>query len=300
VRCACVDIGSNTTRLLVAEPGEDGRLREVMTQRAFTKLRRAQGADGEVSPDKVAEVAEVVAVQVALAQAAGAERVHVVATAALREAANRDEVLAAVQERAGVPVRVVSGEEEARLAFAGATGSLHHPPDGAIGVADVGGGSSELVAGTVTGGVAWTASLRVGSGLLADAYLRSDPPSAAELHAVREHVAGAFEGLRPPETACAYAVGGSATSLRRLVGAVLDHDSLSRGLRVLSSAPAAEIARAYELHPERARLLPAGILLLDEAADAFGAPLSICGGGLREGVLLEELRAGAAGTDARA
>jgi exopolyphosphatase/guanosine-5'-triphosphate,3'-diphosphate pyrophosphatase len=59
---------------------------------------------------------------------------------------------------------------------------------------------------------------------------------------------------------------------------------------VLSSAPVAEVARTYELHPERARVLPAGILLLDEAAAVLGAPLSICCGGLREGVLLEELR----------
>ncbi len=291
MRCACVDIGSNTTRLLVAEPAEDGRLREVMTQRAFTKLRRAQDAEGEVHPDKVAEVAEVVAVQVALARAAGAERVHAVATAALREAANRDQVLAAVRERAGVEVRLLSGEEEARLAFAGATGSLGHAPDGLVGVVDVGGGSSELVVGTAAEGVRWSASVRVGSGLLADAYLHADPPAAAELHAVRQHVAGAFEGLDAPRPAAAYAVGGSATSLRRLVGAVLDHESLARGLRVLSSAPLAEVARAYELHPERARVLPAGILLLDEAAAVLGVPLSICGGGLREGVLLEELRA---------
>ncbi len=291
MRCACVDIGSNTTRLLVAEPAEDGRLREVMTQRAFTSLRRAQGTDGEVHPDQVAEVAEVVAVQVALARAAGAGRVHAVATAALREAANREEVVAAVRERAGVEVRLLSGEEEARLAFAGATGSLPQAPDGLVGVVDVGGGSSELVVGSVGAGVRWSASVRVGSGLLADAYLRTDPPGASELHAVREHAAGAFEGLAPPRPVRAFAVGGSATSLRRLVGVVLDHESLTRGLRTLASAPVAEVARAYELHPERARVLPAGIVLLDEAAAVLGAPLSICTGGLREGVLLEELRA---------
>ncbi len=291
MRCACVDIGSNTTRLLVAEPGEDGRLREVMAQRAFTRLARAQGSHGEVHPDKVAEVAEVVAVQVALARAAGAERVHAVATAALREAANREEVLAAVRERAGVEVRLLSGEEEARLAFAGATGSLPQAPDGLVGVVDVGGGASELVVGSVGAGVGWSASVRVGSALLADAHLRADPPGAAELHAVREHAAGAFEGLAPPRPVRAFAVGGSATSLRRLVGAVLDHESLARGLRVLCSAPVAEVARTYELHPERARVLPAGIVLLDEAAAVLRAPLSICTGGLREGVLLEELRA---------
>jgi exopolyphosphatase/guanosine-5'-triphosphate,3'-diphosphate pyrophosphatase len=289
VRCACVDIGSNTTRLLVAEPAEDGRLREVLAQRAFTRLGAAQGEDGEVPAAKLAELAEVVAAQAGLARAAGARRVRVVATAALRHAPNREAACAAVAARAGLPVCVLSAEEEARLAFAGATRSLAQPPDGLVGVVDVGGGSSELVTGTLADGVTWSASFRVGSGLLADAYLHSDPPSAAELHAVRQHVAGTFEGLDAPRPACAYAVGGSATSLRRLVGAVLDPESLARGLRVLSSAPVQEVARAYELHPERARVLPAGMLLLDEAAGVLGVPLSICAGGLREGVVLEEM-----------
>jgi exopolyphosphatase/guanosine-5'-triphosphate,3'-diphosphate pyrophosphatase len=89
-------------------------------------------------------------------------------------------------------------------------------------------------------------------------------------------------------------VGGSATSLRRLVGAVLDHESLTRGIRLLGERPAAEIAQEFELHPERVRLLPAGMLLLDAVADLLGVELRVAKGGLREGVLLAELdRAGA-------
>jgi len=158
-----------------------------------------------------------------------------------------------------------------------------------VGVVDVGGGSSELVAGTLTGGVSWSVSLAVGSGVLADAHLRSDPPSPAELDAVAEHLARVFAGLQAPRPAAAYAVGGSATSLRRLIGPVLDHDALGAGLRALTGMPVAAAARRFDLHPERARLLPAGILLLDAAARAFGAPLRICAGGLREGVVLEEM-----------
>ena len=104
--------------------------------------------------------------------------------------------------------------------------------------------------------MSWCASFRVGSGFLAEAYLRSDPPSAAELNKVRLHVAGTFEGLEAPTPPVAYAVGGSAGSLRRLVGSVLDPDALERGLRVLSSTPAAEVARRFELDLERVRLLP--------------------------------------------
>ncbi|HEV2061332.1 MAG TPA: hypothetical protein VGR12_00655, partial [Solirubrobacteraceae bacterium] len=80
-----------------------------------------------------------------------------------------------------------------------------------------------------------------------------------------------------------------AGSLRRLVGAVLDPESLERGLRVLSSMPSAEVARDFELDVERVRLLPAGMLILEEASKLLGVPLRIGRGGLREGVILEEL-----------
>jgi exopolyphosphatase/guanosine-5'-triphosphate,3'-diphosphate pyrophosphatase len=285
VRCACIDIGSNTTRLLVAER-RDGALCEVLSQRIFTRLR---GHEGAIPADLVAEVASTVASQVRLARESGAERVRVVATAAIRDAINREELCSAIARASGREVAVLSCEEEARLAFAGATRTLGHAPAGRIAVVDVGGGSSEIVVGTMAGGVRWSASLRVGSGFLADHYLRSDPPAAAELDAVRGHVAGILEGLDAPPADIAYAVGGSATSLRRLIGAVLDHETLGRGVRVLSEAPADDVARRYDLHRERVRVLPAGMLMLDAASAALGLPLHIAGGGLREGVVLEQL-----------
>jgi exopolyphosphatase / guanosine-5'-triphosphate,3'-diphosphate pyrophosphatase len=286
VRCACIDIGSNTTRLLVAESRE-GRLQEVLAQRAFTRLGSARR--GGIPSEKVAEVAELVASQVRMARECGVETIRVVATAAIRQAANRDAFCEAVEAVAGLPVRVLSGDDEARLAFAGATRTLQHVPLGEIGVVDVGGGSSELVVGTMAEGVSWSASFRVGSAFLADGYLRSDPPSVDELERVRAHVAGVFEGLDAPQPDVAYAVGGSATSLRRVVGAELNLTTLAHGLRVLGAAPAEEVARRYELHPERVRVLPAGMLLLDEAARVLGCPLRIASGGLREGVVLEDL-----------
>ena len=282
--CACIDIGSNTTRLLVADAA-DGAVREVLQQRAYTRLR----GKGEVPADRIADIAEAVATQVRLARECGAARLRAVGTAALRDAANREELVQAIERAAGVPVEILTGDEEARLAFAGATRTLGHLPLGDVGVVDVGGGSTELVVGTLADGVSWSASFGVGSGFLAEAYLRTDPPAAAELHKIREHVAGVFEGLEAPRPSVAYAVGGSAGSLRRLVGAVLDPDSLERGLRVLSSTPAADVARRFELDPERVKLLPAGMLLLEEASRIFGAPLSIGRGGLREGVILSEL-----------
>ena len=179
----------------------------------------------------------------------------------------------AVPVAAGLPVAVLSGDDEARLAFAGATRTLQHAPLGEIGVVDVGGGRPSSSSGRWRGGVSWSASFRVGSALPGGRYLRSDPPAVDELDwRARSRVAGVFEGLEPPRPDVAYAVGGSATSLRRVVGAELNRTTLAHGLRVLGAAPAEEIARRYELHPERVHVLPAGMLLLDEAARALRLP----------------------------
>lgn len=290
---ACVDIGSNTTRLLVAEPA-DGRLRELMTQRVYNQLGESLGKGERIPSHKVAETADTVATQARHAHEYGAARTSVVATAAIREAPNRDELTSAVEAGAGLQVRVLTGDEEARLSFLGATKALGAPVEGRVAVVDVGGGSTEIAIGTVAGGVDWSETFRVGSGVLTEAYVRSDPPAPAELEAVRRHVAGAFEGLEPPPVERAVAVGGSATSLRRLVGAELSHEALERGIRVLCTREVDEVARRFELDPRRVRLLPAGILTLEQVSDQLGHPLTIGGGGLREGVIIEMVAEAAA------
>ena len=283
---ACIDIGSNTTRLLAADV-RSGRLRELASQRAFTRIGKSLGNGALIPPEKIAETAEVVRTQAAVATEVGAERIVAVATAAIRSAGNRDELVDAVQEAGGMELSVLSGEEEARLSFVGATRTLVERPEGTVAVIDVGGGSSEIAIGEADGKMTWSESFRIGSGFLADSYLRSDPPSAGELEKVRRHVDGTFEGLEPPPAASAVAVGGTATSLRRLVGAELEHETLERGIRVLSSTPIAEVAERFELDAERVRLLPAGILILEAISDLLALPLRIARGGLREGLLLE-------------
>jgi exopolyphosphatase / guanosine-5'-triphosphate,3'-diphosphate pyrophosphatase len=269
----------------VADTG-NGQLRELVNQRAFTRIGKSVDAGGSIPAAKIAETADVVAKQLNVAREIGAERIVTVATAAIRHAPNREALLSAI-ERAGTEMEVLSGEEEARLCFVGATRTLLAPVDGTVAVIDVGGGSSEIAIGAPDGAMAWTESFRIGSGFLADAYLRSDPPSVGELEKVRRHVAGIFEGLVPPPADEAVAVGGTATSLRRLLGAELSHETLERGIRVLSITPIAEVAARFELDVERIRLLPAGILVLEAISDLLGLPLRIARGGLREGVLLE-------------
>ena len=196
---------------------------------------------------------------------------------------------AAIGDAAGVPVDVLSDEEEGRLSFIGATKTLGHPVEGKVGVVDVGGGSTEVILGTVRGGATEVRSWRVGSGVLADELISSDPPSAAEIRKVRDRIDDIFEGVEIDHPAQAVAVGGSATSLRRLVGAVLEYETLERGIRVLCGDPAADVARRFELDPERVRILTTGVLLLEKVSELLGQPLQIGKGGLREGVILDLL-----------
>ena len=282
----CIDIGTNTTRVLVADARE-GRLTEVLQRRSFTRLGRGLAPGGAIPAARIAENAGVVAEQVALAEQAGAQSIRAVATACIRVAANRDEFCRAMREHGGVEVSVLDGEEEARLAFLGATKTLAEPLDGRVAVVDVGGGSTEIAIGTVDGGVDWWRSFAFGSGFLADAYLGDDPPSLAQLDEVRYHAAQMLAGIAPPPVDVAVAVGGSAASLRRLVGDELGHQSLERALHELTRESAVDVAARFSLDPQRVRLMPAGLLALEATGRLLGRPLRIARGGLREGVLLD-------------
>jgi exopolyphosphatase / guanosine-5'-triphosphate,3'-diphosphate pyrophosphatase len=105
VRSACVDIGSNTTRLLVAEIDGDGVWRELMTQRAYTLIGKRTGPDGRLPEQVIANTAEVVSTQVRLAREMGADDISIVVTAAVRGAPNKDELLERVLDRTGLPIR---------------------------------------------------------------------------------------------------------------------------------------------------------------------------------------------------
>ncbi|MEA2295429.1 MAG: exopolyphosphatase / guanosine-5-triphosphate,3-diphosphate pyrophosphatase [Solirubrobacteraceae bacterium] len=287
MRCACIDIGSNTTRVLVADVA-GGHLREVFAERAFTRLGRELRRTGALPLGAVELVAAVVAEQLSSARNAGAERIRVVATAAIRQAVNGGELCRTVRERTGTGVEVLTGDAEARLAFAGAVRTHAGPLPGRIAVVDVGGGSCEVAIGTKAGGVQWSASLPVGSGSLAETSLRSDPPTAAELRSVLEQAVAAFAVLGDlPPVDHAIAVGGSATSTARIVGASIDAARVALAMERLCAAPAVEVAREHGLDPERVRLLPAGLQLLEAASGRLGVPLSVGRGGIREGTCLE-------------
>ena len=294
--CAAIDIGSNTTRLLVAEP-VDGQLKKVMEQRAYTRINKAIRDSGEIPVEKAAEVAEVVATQVRLARELGAETIRAVATAASAKRATARPSRKQIGEAAGVPVEILSErgggaallhrrDQDARPSgrrawSASSTSAAARPRSSSA--------PSPAACGRSAPGA-------VGSGVLADELIASDPPSAAEIRKIRDRIDDLFADVEIEQPTQAVAVGGSATSLRRLVGAVLEYETLERGVRVLCGDPAADVARRFELDPERVRILATGVLLLEKLSELLGQPLQIGKGGLREGVILDQLNGNANGS----
>jgi exopolyphosphatase / guanosine-5'-triphosphate,3'-diphosphate pyrophosphatase len=290
LRVACIDIGTNTTRLLVAERAGRG-MREIAAERRFTPLGAGRTGFEAIGAERSEAVARGVAEQAHRAREAGAEPIRAVATAAIRDAPDRAALLGAVRAASGLEVAILAGDEEARLAFLGAVRTLAREPAGVVAVVDVGGGSTEVAVGTASEGATWSRSAPVGSRMLADAYLHTDPPTEEHLRRVRDAADGALALLPDPPAAitAAFAVGGSANSLRRLAGSRVDADVVADALRALCDAGSAEVAARMGLDARRVRLLPAALLLLGAASTRLGHPLELTRGGLREGVAIELL-----------
>jgi exopolyphosphatase/guanosine-5'-triphosphate,3'-diphosphate pyrophosphatase len=282
---ACVDIGSNTTRLLVAEV-ENGALREIASVREFTLLGSAAAENGSIPHAKIVETAEAAAAQVDRALRLGVRLISVVGTAVLRSAPNAAELALEVERLTGFPLRVLPEAAEAELSFLGATCAAGVDGEEPVAVADVGGGSSELSVGRPGERPSWWHSMPIGSAALARACISTDPPSVEEVERCREQAAQVVRSLEPPPAGVALAVGGSANSLRLLCGECLDGPALDQALSKLAGTPTSEVAHEHGIDVRRVRLLPAGIAILAEIAALLDAPLQVARGGLREGVVL--------------
>jgi exopolyphosphatase/guanosine-5'-triphosphate,3'-diphosphate pyrophosphatase len=291
VRVGVVDVGSNTVRLLVA--GHHGpRLSAVREERAFLRVGEDVERLGWISEEKLQEAVRCVGAYARVARGLGCRHIEVAITSPGRRAANRDELAAALAQAAGAPTRVLSADEEGRLAYAGAlaaAGSVAEP----IAVCDVGGGSAEVVVGTVAG-PAWSRSLDIGSLVVRERFLDADPPGKEAVSAARDWVASELAGFAPPLPRTGLATGGTARALRRLAGSTLGRKQLSRALRKLAKRSVSELADGYGIDQLRLHTLPAGALVLAELQRRLVVPLSVSRAGLREGlaaVLLAELAA---------
>ncbi|HWO68071.1 MAG TPA: Ppx/GppA phosphatase family protein [Umezawaea sp.] len=222
-RVAAIDCGTNSIRLLVADvtTGDDGAhwLRDVHREMRVVRLGQGVDATGVLAPEAIARTRAALLDYTAVLRRKGTERVRMVATSATRDAANRDEFFAMTAEVLGVEAEVITGDEEARLSFTGAVAD-QEPEDGPFLVADVGGGSTELVLGSwdgVRGVVEAARSVDIGCVRLTERCLRSDPPTAAEVgEAVRvasDVLAEAFAAVPVAKARGWIGVAGTVTTL---------------------------------------------------------------------------------------
>ncbi len=225
---AAIDQGTNSTRLLVLADGDPPR--ELARDLVITRLGQDVDASGRLRPDALARVDATITRYARRARALGAERVHVGATSAVRDAANRDDFLALVVAATGHEPEIIGGEREAALSFTGGTLGLD-PAEGPFALLDIGGGSTEIVVGDAPGSAGPAVSAQMGSVRMTERYLRHDPPTPEELD---ELEAGIEEVLRTlgdtvlVKTARTFvAVAGTAVTVQVLAMA-LDRDDPDR------------------------------------------------------------------------
>ena len=282
MRIGVIDVGSNTTRLLVARAGSDG-----LVPLDKGKVRLSLGAEieryGAVSAVHLMAAAKAVRELAGVARRKRVVSLDVFLTAPGRQAENSAELVAALSRAAGVQAHVLTKEEEGTLAYRGAvlTADLSLPDR--IAVCDIGGASTEIGVGSPAGEPDWIESVDLGSVRLTT--------RAGDMAAEAE---AAFAHLDPPPVETALVVGGSARAARRLVGARLGEAELAEALRLVETSSPRQIARRFGVDRARTDILPAGVVLLAEVQRRLGVPLDVCSGGIREGAVLASLDALAA------
>jgi len=281
-RVAAVDIGTNSTRLLVADI-TDGRIADVERETRVTRLGQGVDERRRLLPVPIARVRNVLSDYRRMVESLGAERTLAIATSALRDAENGEAFLGEVEWSYGFSTRLLSGHDEALMMFRGVTSD--RKLDAGTVIVDVGGGSTELVAGEPDG-VRWHDSLDVGSVRLTERFLHSDPPAAEELDACAGAVRALLAQRVPDEirdaTRSAIGVAGTITSIAGLALGLQEYDrervhayelsaqALSEQLRQLASVPVAERRNMRPLDPGRAPVIVAGAVIAREALSFFG------------------------------
>jgi exopolyphosphatase / guanosine-5'-triphosphate,3'-diphosphate pyrophosphatase len=282
---AIVDVGTNTTRLLIAEVDEHRVKAEVIRVSQVTRLGAGVDRSGRLADDALSREHAVLAQFAATIASHGAERQVAVMTSAVRDAGNGPAFAEQVSARYGLDVHVLSGDEEARLTYLGATDDLGDGATGRTLVIDIGGGSTELVIGNGRS-VEFRVSTQAGVVRQADRHITTDPPPAAELDALAADVRGVLAAGVPGEQrrgiARALAVAGTPTSLAAIAQRLDPYDPARvHGFRLtaacrdqlraqLVALPLADRREVAGLHPDRAVTIIPGIVILTEVMDLFG------------------------------
>jgi exopolyphosphatase / guanosine-5'-triphosphate,3'-diphosphate pyrophosphatase len=267
---AVVDIGTNTTRLLVAEV-EDGQVVELERRTKITRLGQDVDASGRLADEAMDRVAETIAGYREVIDRVGAEKVVAVATSAMRDSENGPDFHDYLKDKFGIDARTISGDEEARLTFLGATAGRND--DRETVVIDIGGGSTEYVLGKAAGEPGFHTSTQMGSVRYTERFLRSDPPRSEEMAELADAVRAMVPEL---EAEHAIAVAGTATSLAAIDGADEVHGyrltlaACERIAAMLAGKPVEDRKNVEGLHPDRAPTIVAGAVILTESIRCLG------------------------------
>ena len=263
---AVIDIGTNTTRLLVAEREEDGDVVELERRTIITSLGQGVDATGRLSDEAMDRVSEALASYREVIDRLGVEKVVAVATSAMRDSENGPAFRDHLRERFGIDARTISGDDEARLTFRGATAGRND--DRETVVIDIGGGSTEYVVGRPAEDPSFHTSTQMGSVRHTERFLHSDPPKPEELQELADDVRATVPDVRAEH---AIAVAGTATSLAAIDGADEVHGyrlslaALERIAAMLAALPLEERRHVKGLHPDRAPTIVAGAVILTES-----------------------------------
>jgi exopolyphosphatase/guanosine-5'-triphosphate,3'-diphosphate pyrophosphatase len=276
-------MGSNSTRLLVADVS-DGKVQELTRETRITRLAQGVDSNGFLAEEAVERVLAALADYRAEIDRLGASRVTAVATSAVRDADNGADFLSTLHERFGFDAQILSGDEEARLTFLGATAARPAGGDPAL-VLDIGGGSTEFVVGVPGQDPGFHVSTQAGSVRQTERHVTADPPPREDLQALAQEVSEIFAAAVPEDlrrsTTSGIAVAGTATSVaaidqaldpydpERVHGYELELASCERILALLAELPEDERRQVTGLHPDRAPTIVAGVVILIEAMRAF-------------------------------
>jgi exopolyphosphatase/guanosine-5'-triphosphate,3'-diphosphate pyrophosphatase len=305
MRVAAIDIGTNTVLLLVAERGAGGELVAVEERATITRLGQGVDKTRRLAPEAIARTNAAIDAYAEIIERAGAKRVDVVGTSAMRDAGGGEEVRAHVKAKLGVDARTISGDEEARLTFAGALSGIGDiAPGTKVRVFDIGGGSTEVVHGarSDTGALAYAHSYDVGSVRLTERHVTNDPPTADEIAAMRASAKAAFASVPaydsdvPPVGIAGTMTTLAALSLKmatydgaRVHGLTLPVSELERVANELASVPLDVRSALPGLEPKRADVIIAGSLVALAYLEHVGAKaVTISDRGVRWG-LAEQL-----------
>ncbi len=283
---AVIDIGSNTIHLLVGEV-HDSKVLPVSSERVAARLGSGVEKAGRIEPDRLRLALDSVLLLTKVAALNGAPRPAVVATSAVRDAENGQDLVGAIRLLTELDVRLLSGDEEASLGFRGAMSAVDIKPSAPVLVVDLGGGSAQLVQGDAASGPQREVSLPLGTNRTTERYLPSDPPKAKHLQELRKGVLELLPAWKLTEKVKVVAVGGSARALLSLRPGEFTAESLYALAAEMRQRESGVLARERGLTPVRARVLPAAATTLAAILECYGLPsLCVARGGLREGVLL--------------